>query len=355
MALAFEEADRVPIDFWMSGGFQTRLEASLGISAAAFLDRYDVDLRYLAGPDYLGPPLRRFADEIDEDIWGVRRRLARVRTREGTEEYREVALSPLAGATTVEQIEAYDHWPSPDWFDYSGIEGQCAAIRNQGRVAVFMGDRLNRLAQLKPAIYLRGVEQLFADLALAPEIARAIFARIRAFYEGYAERLFAAAGGKLDLLLTGDDFGAQNGLLISPAMWIDFIQEGFARYLELAHQRGIKVMHHTCGAVRPLIPLLIENGLDVLQSLQPEAVGMEARELKAEFGDRLAFHGGISIQRTLPFGSPAQVRAEVRERVAALAPGGGYILGTAHNVQADVPIANVLALLEAYREYGVYD
>jgi len=354
MALNFEEPDRVPVDLWMSRGFETRLEADLGTSAEAFLDRHDVDLRYIPGPAYVGPPLRAAADGTDEDIWGVPRRTAVVRTRNGVEEYREVAASPLAGATTVEEIEGYGHWPSPDWFDYSGIEAQCEGIRNQGRVSVFMGDRLNRLAQLKPAMYLRGVEQIFVDLALAPEIARALFARIRAFYAAYAERIFTAAGGKLDLLLTGDDYGAQNGPLVSPDMWAEFLQEGFARYIEIAKGYGLKVMHHTCGAVRPLIPLLIENGLDVLQSLQPEATGMDPHALKAEFGDRLAFHGGISIQRNLPFGSPGDVRTEVRDRVEALAPGGGYILGTAHNIQADVPVENVLALLEAFQEYGTY-
>jgi len=354
MALNFEEPDRVPVDFWMSSGFRAKLESDLGIAAAAFLDRYDVDLRYIEGPAYVGPTLRQFPGGADEDIWGVRRQAARVEVEGGVEHYKEVAFSPLATATTVEEIEAYKHWPSPDWFDYTGIEAQCRAVRDQGRVAVFMGDRLNRLAQFKPAMYLRGVEQIFLDMSLNPEIVRALFGRIRRFYEGYAERIFAAANGQLDLLLTGDDFGSQNGPLLSPAMWTEFLREGFARYVEIAHGYGLKVMHHTCGAVRPLIPLLIDSGLDVLQSLQPEADGMDPAGLKREFGDRLAFHGGISIQQTLPFGEGEEVRAEVRARIAALAPGGGYILGTAHNLQADVPVENALALLNAYAEYGRY-
>jgi uroporphyrinogen decarboxylase len=354
MALNFEEPDRVPTDLWMSGGFRRKLEAALGLPAEQFLERHDVDLRYIEGPAYCGPPLPQFADQGDEDIWGVRRQRVRVAAPGGAEVYEEVARSPLAGAASVEEIEAYDRWPSPDWFDYSRIESQCQAIRDQGRVAVFMGDRLNRLAQLKPAMYLRGIEQLFADLVVAPQLARALFARIREFYEAYAERIFAAARGKLDLLLTGDDFGSQNGLLVSPAMWAEFLQTGFSRYIEIARGHGLKVMHHTCGGVRPLIPLMLDSGLDVLQSLQPEAAGMEPRALKAAFGDRLAFHGGISVQRTLPFGTPGQVRREVRDRVEALAPGGGYILGTAHNLQADVPVANALALVEGYREWGRY-
>jgi uroporphyrinogen decarboxylase len=97
---------------------------------------------------------------------------------------------------------------------------------------------------------------------------------------------------------------------------------------------------------------MIERGLDVLQSLQPEAADMDPRQLKAEFGERLAFHGGISIQRTLPFGTQEEIRQEVRDRIAALAPGGGYILCTSHNIQADTSVRNVETLLRAYHDYG---
>ena len=217
-----------------------------------------------------------------------------------------------------------------------------------------MGDRLNRLAQLKPAMYLRGVEQIFLDMILHPEIARAVFSQIRDFYLAYAQRIFEAARGKLDILLTGDDFGAQLGPLVSPAMWVEFLGDGFAEYIDLAHSFDLRVMHHTCGAVRPLIGLMRERGLDILQSLQPEAQGMDPAALKAEFGDRLAFQGGISIQKTLPFGTGQQVRDEVKDRIDALAGGGGYILGTSHNIQADTPLENIEALLKAYRDYAYY-
>jgi uroporphyrinogen decarboxylase len=270
------------------------------------------------------------------------------------ETYKEVAGSPLASATTVEEINAYDHWPSSDWFDYSTIAAQCEKIRQQERVVVFMGDRLNRIAQLKPAMYLRGIEEIFVDMSVRPDLAHAIFSHVRNFYSSYAERIFEAAQGKLDILLMGDDFGSQNGPLLSPTMWEEFLGQGFAEYTDVAKSYNLRVMHHTCGAVRPLIPLMVERGLDILQSLQPEASDMEPRELKAEFGSRLAFHGGISIQRTLPFGTPVEVRHEVRDRVEALGPGGGYILCTAHNIQADTPVENVEALLSAYQEYGRY-
>lgn len=354
LALDFEEPDRIPIDFWTSTGFRTKLESSLATTTEEFLDSQDVDLRYIEGPKYVGPALRRSSGGTLEDIWGVPRRTVAVPTKDGLEMYQEVVRSPLASVESVEELYDYDRWPSPDWYDYTEVEAQCLRVRARGRVAVFMGDRLNRIAQLKPAMYLRGVQEILEDMILRPELAKAIFSHIRAFYLEYAERVFEAAKGKLDIVLTGDDYGSQIGPLISPNMWTSFLGQGFREYIELAKSYRIRVMHHTCGAVRPLIPLMIERGLDVLQSLQPEASGMDGRTLKAEFGRQLAFHGGISIQSTLPFGNPEDVCTEVRGRIDALGKGGGYILCTSHNIQADTPLANVLELLKAYQVYGRY-
>ena len=358
-ALHHAEPDRVPTDLWLSAGMERLIARQLGLSADNLRDRYDIDLRYIEGPAYIGPPLRRSPDSSfgaggSEDLWGVRRRSVTVRIGEGVETYQEVADSPLAGAQTVEDVLAHGRWPSPDWFDYSTIAAQCQALHVQGRAAVFQGDRLNRIAQLKPAMYLRGVEQILLDMSLQPDMARAIFSRIRAFYLAYAERILDAARGDLDIVLTGDDFGTQTGPMVSPRMWADLLGDGFGQYVALIKSYGIFAMHHTCGAVAPLVPLLIDRGLDVLQSLQPEAAGMDPRALKVAYGERLSFHGGISIQQTLPHGTEEEVRREVQERIEALAPGGGYILGTSHNIQADTPVRNVLALLDAYRECGRY-
>jgi uroporphyrinogen decarboxylase len=141
---------------------------------------------------------------------------------------------------------------------------------------------------------------------------------------------------------------------MSMPMWERYFEQGFRRFVELAHEYDIRVMHHTCGSVRPLIPRFIDAGLDILQSLQPRAVGMDLHELKSAYGTVLALHGSIDIQRTLPFGSPQEVRSQVQARLKAGKPGGGFIIGTAHNLQPDVPFANILALLEAYHEFAPY-
>jgi uroporphyrinogen decarboxylase len=349
LALEHKAGDRIPVDFWASQSMTQKLENGLGMSYEQFLDRHDVDLRYIAGPEYIGPSLKE-----SKDIWGVKRITVEVDLKGGTESYKEVAESPLADAQSVDEIENYPHWPSPDWFNFSVIEAQCNEVRAKGRVVVFMGDRLNRVAQLKPAMYLRGVENIFMDLAMREEIAHAIFRKIKEFYLVYLERILTAAKGKIDVVLTGDDFGSQNGLLISPDMWRKFIKPGFAEYIGLIKNHGARAMHHTCGSVVEIIPELIECGLDVLQSIQPEAVNMSLADLRAKFGAVLCFHGGISIQRTLPFGSPDEIRQEVKKIADIVKPHGGYIFCTSHNIQSDTSIENVEMLMEAYRECGSY-
>jgi uroporphyrinogen decarboxylase len=309
-----------------------------------FLEKYDVDFRYIEGPRYIGPKL-----PPDTDIWGVKRSSV---TNEVGETYNEVFDPPLAGANTVNEIQVYGHWPDADWFDYSVLESQCREAQRGERVVVFMGDRLNRVAQLKPAMYLRGAEEIFTDMAFYPDLAAAVFSRIKAFYLEYLSRILESARGKIDIVLTGDDFGAQNGLLISPDMWRRFIEPGFSGYLKLIKKHGAVSMHHTCGSVHRLIPDFVESGLDVLQSLQPEAAGMDLENLMELAGDGLCFQGGISIQRTMPFGTPADVRREVERAAAVARRKGGYIFCTSHNLQVDTPVDNIVALMEAYHEYG---
>jgi len=355
LALDHKEPDRVPIDCWLTKGVAAKLRARYGLETdEQLLQRLDADFRYIDGPKYVGPAPHVHPDGQVEDHWGVPR--VRVTTGSGdqTSVYEEVNRFPLRGATTVDQVHAYPKWPSPDWFDYDCVRRQVAEARATGKVVVFMGDRMNRCAQLKPAMYLRGVDQILLDLALEPQIAEAIFGHILEFYLEYARRTFAAAGDGLDIFMMGDDFGTQKGLFMSPDMWRQFLRPGFKAFIDLAKGRGYKVAHHSFGSIKAIIPDLIDCGLDILNPVQPDVVDMDRRELKRRFGERLCFHGSISIQKTLPFGTPDEVREEVRERCETLAPGGGFIFCSAHNIQADTPIENVEALFDAYHVFGRY-
>ena len=352
LTLSHREPDRVPIDYWATAEIDTRLMDHLALASREDLLRhFDVDFRYIEGPRYIGPEPVTRDDGSVEDHWGVPR--VRVPVASGGA-YQEVAEFPLESAVSFEEIHDYAKWPDPDWFDYGCVRDQAAEARGAGKIVVFMGDRTNRCAQLKPAMYLRGIAKILEDLALAPEIAEYIFGQVAEFYVEYARRTLAAADGGIDVFFTGDDFGTQTGPLLSPAMWRRFLRGGFKRFVDIGHEFGCQVAHHSCGSIQPIIGDLIDCGLDILNPLQPDVADMDPAELKHRFGDRLSFHGSMSIQRTLPFGTPDDVREEVKRRFETLAPGGGFIYCTAHNIQADTPVANVVALFEAYREFGRY-
>jgi len=351
-SLSFREPDRVPIDYWGTPETTRMLVKHFAVDTyEALLQKLDVDLRIIPGPKYVGPELTKHPDGSREDYWGVPRveKTYGEGPKRGT--YHEVTRFPLGHMTTVQEIDRH-RWPTPDWFDYSDIAAQCAQFPDKAVVSV--GDRLDRTALLKPAMYLRGTEQIFLDLVENPAIAEAVFEHIAAFYLEHNRRIFEAASGKLDIFMMGDDFGMQHGLLCSYDTWKRFFAPGLRRYIALPKRYGLKVMHHSCGAIRPIIADLIDMGLDILNPIQPGCVGMDPHELKRDFGKPLAFHGSINIQQTLPFGTIADVRAEVRDRMAALAPGGGFLICTAHNIQVDTPLPNILALFDAYHEFGRY-
>lgn len=353
--LAHQIPDRVPIDLWVSPEVMKRLVSRYGLgNQEELLERYHVDFRYLDGPEYIGPPLVEHPDGTRDDHFGVPRR--KVSYGKGTSEgsYSEVARSPLEHATSVEEIEAYAHWPQPEWFDYNPVRIQAKEAKKSGAVVVFMGDRLNRCAQLKPAMYLRGMEQILLDLYLNPEIAKALFDRIAHFYAEYLYRTLQAGEGNIDIVFTGDDFGTQQNTFMPILTWRMMLKDGFQRFIDISHQMGCKVAHHTCGSIVPLIPEFIECGLDILNPLQPEAQGMDFGRIKEEFGRDLVFHGGISIQKTLPYGTKEDIRDEVKKCITELGHGGGYIACTAHNIQPDTPLENIEVLFEAYEEFGEY-
>lgn len=352
-ALAHREPDRVPIDFWATAEVKGSLKRHLGLETDEQLLRYfDVDFRVLSGPTYCGPQVTDPGDGASTDIWGVRRQQVRFGDGDHQGSYQELAGSPLASMETVKEIEQYGGWPSPEWWDYTSLADDCR--RAGDYCVVYVGDRLDRTAQLKPAMYLRGVEQIMLDMALNPEIVDCIVEHVTEYYLEYNRRVFEAAQGGIDIFMMGDDFGTQISPMMSVEMWERFFARGFRRYIELAHRYGIKVMHHTCGSVRPLIPKFIDAGLDILQSLQPRAGGMDLHELKQEYGADLSFHGSIDIQQTLPRGKPDDIHREVQQRILAGKPGGGFIICTAHNIQADTPVDNVLALFDAYQKYAAY-
>jgi uroporphyrinogen decarboxylase len=354
-AINFEEADRVTIDNWMVPEIKKRCMEHWGCeNEEELLAFLGVDVRDNYGPSYVGQEFKKFDDGTVADLWGVRRRqvvYGKGTSHEGI--FKEVAWSPLEHMTTVEEIEAYEGWPSPEWWDYSKMKQECEYWHPEYFV-LNKGDRLDRTAQLKPMMYLRGIQQTFIDLAQNPKIVECIRDHIVNYFVEYNPKVFEAADGEVDMFMMGDDVGGQRGPLLSPDMWRRYFKDGFRTYCDIAHKYGLKVMYHTCGDVYALIPDFIDCGLDMLQSLQPQATNMDIKRLKQEFGKDLSFQGGMDIQQVLPLGTPDDVRAMVKYAADNAKSGGGYFFGTAHNIQADTDMQNVVALFEAYNEYGVY-
>ena len=352
-AIGHEQPDRVPVDYWAQPEVGERLRSRLGLSDhESLLEHLGVDLRYVTGPSYAGLTLRSFDDGSEEDLWGVRRKSVTAEHGPYRWTYKHVVDSPLSRAESAEDVERYDRWPTADWWDYTAVAAECRAIG--GHAVVNAGDRLDRTAQLKPMMYLRGMEQTYVDLIENPSIADATIARIRDYFLEYNRRVFDSAAGGIDVFMMGDDFGTQHGPMMDLATWRRFFRDGFRRFIDLAHSYDIRVMHHTCGSVASLIPEFIDAGLDILQSLQPRAAGMDLVALKREYGRDLAFHGSVDIQHVLPQGTPSAIRDHVARQMDAGKPGGGFIISTAHNIPPETPSENIVALYEAYREFGRY-
>lgn len=204
---------------------------------------------------------------------------------------------------------------------------------------------------------IRDVEEWYISTVTRRDYVYRVFERQCEIALANLEKLYQAVGDRVTaVFVTGTDFGMQTGPFVSPQTYRELYQPFHKQVNDWIHQHtSWKTFMHSCGSVMALLPDFIEAGFDILNPVQSSAADMDPPQLKARFGDRITFWGGgVDTQRTLPFGTPEEVRAEVRERIRIFGPGGGFVFNTIHNVQARVPVENLLALYEAVREYGGY-
>jgi len=260
--------------------------------------------------------------------------------------YGEPMTHPLAGKTGMADLEAYP-WPDPAWADVSGIRD--AALAYGGRFAILGGEWS---PFWHDAIDLVGMENLYYLMYDQPEYVDDLLGRINGYYLAASERAFEAAGDCIDIYFIGNDFGGQTGPLLGPELFERFMAPLLAAHAELAHRNGMKLMLHCCGGFRPLIPAMIEAGVDALHALQPDCAGMEPHSLKREFGDALVLNGGVDSKAALIQGTPELVRKNTMETMDAYSPGGGHIAGASHDfILPETPVENVVAMFDAIREY----
>ena len=368
------QPDRTPVDFLAVPEIWERLINSLSITDfplnseyfdsrwEALLRKLQVDCRVISYDQFPSPPddalipgseinwyssLGRSTpnrmwrqitpDEEIMDIWG---RVFRVKENPYGA-YEELSRYPLGDVQTVSDCR--DHpWPEPDWWDFSGVSELLSQLDDQQEY--HLRYRMGSIFEI--AWQLRGMDKFLLDMAMDPSIPLYIMEQLTDVFVEVTRRFLKAAGGRIDMVYFYDDVATQENLLISKEMWQKQIYPFHNRLIEASKSRSRKVMYHCDGAIYPLIPSLLDMGVDVLNPIQADAKNMDPGKLKNEFGDQLAFHGGIDIIDTLPNGTEEEVQNEVRTRIQELSENGGYIVASSHHIQADTPLENILAMYD---------
>ncbi len=335
-----------PWSVW-TGRPTVTFEQEIGLSDPAEYFHYDVRIVEFGETrlqyDFAEYLPRDLPDRARVDEWGI----AQIRGVDGSP---DIFVRPLAQASTVAEIDAY---PLPDvTADYRReiARRRIRQVQAKGCAAVswqpFVGGTF-----FETAWRLRGLELFLMDLLTNQELAERLLGRIAEL--SIANACFLAECG-VDILLTGDDVGSQDRLLISPAAWRKWLKPLYAELIQRvkAINPATLVFYHSDGYIAPIIPELVEIGVDILNPIQPEC--MDPVKLKQEFGDRLSFWGTIGTQTTFPYATPAELKALVRERIETVGEGGGLLIAPTHKLQSDVPWENIVAFFEAVQEYGVY-
>ncbi len=360
-ALRHEEPDRVPVDLGstlattLTIGAQRRLREHLGLPAdlpvtvlskrsqtvvpdEAILERFRIDSRplLLGAPDQRPDRPANGGGFIDE--FGV------TWTRPTGGHYLNTD-GPFhrLDEPALRDIDRFD-WPDPaDPGRYRGLRRRARALHEGTEYAVILTLGVGPVHQ---AQFMRGYGEWLADLVACPAFAEGLLERYTEFLVEVARRALSEAADYIDIVMFGDDVGTQRSTLVRPEHYRRFIKPYHRRIVEAIQAFGKPVFYHTCGSVAALVGDFVDIGIDILNPIQVAAAHMDTAQLKRDYGRELVFWGAIDNQHVLPNGTPDEVRAEVRRRLADLAPGGGYVLAAAHNIQADVPPENVVAMFD---------
>ncbi len=341
-AINHQPVDRIPTDIWATGEVWDKLRVHFGegvdILNVLHIDGFDSP----APARYLGPALPECQKDESVNYWGIRTKQVGYETGS----YAEQSYYPLAEAQRIDDLEKY-RWPQADWFDYSQMHLPAKGPNPHraiscGYMAIFYLHN-----------QLRGLEQSLLDPLDNPEFTHHLLGRMADFLYEHHLRMFQACDGFIDTAQVTDDYGSQTGPMISLETFREFYKPHMKRFINLCHGFGIKVFHHDDGAMSSFLPDLVEMGIDILNPIQWTCPGMEREGLKQKFGGRVCFHGAVENQRILPFGTTEEVRREVRDCINFLAGDGtGYILAPCHNLQANTPVENIIAMYDEAWNYG---
>ena len=338
-----ERPDRLPCDYWGTAEVTARLLKDLGCASERELyDRLGVDKCVQLTPRHPTVAADGWHMPSHFQIWHIGTEM--ISYGDGLGMYEEAVSHPLAGAQSVAEVEAFD-WPTADVWDYSALRDECAAWPDN---PILCGSSEPFYLYCR----LRGMEQSLTDLIENPDIAECILEHIFAVDYSVFSRILQEVGDRIDVMYVAEDLGTQQSLLMSPRLFRRFLKPRMAKLIALAHSRGVFVMHHDDGAMRPMLPDLIEAGIDILNPIQWRCAGMDREALARDFGDKLMFHGGMDNQQTLPFGTAAEVREQVEENIRYFGATKGYIVAPCHHLQANTPTENIVAMYAAVQDFA---
>jgi uroporphyrinogen decarboxylase len=356
-AMERKSFDRLPRFYAGTAEFSASLEEYCGKDLAEAVQQdFNIDLRLQPGeegniepkswsPKYIGPELPTYEDGSFQNIWGSRQKL--MYHRDGRGAYTETFEYALSGDLTIDDIENHS-WPSPDWYDYESV---VPAIEMYPDYPFIVGYWSVGWFSWE----VRGMQQCFLDLAMDPKAAHALTAKVADIGYEYFVRLLDAVepfiGKNVVAIHIADDWGMQDGLIMSPDFFYEFYAPHYRRFTELAHSKGLLVEFHSCGAARELYPGFIDVGVDIMNPVQTSAKGMVPHEIKKEYGKDLCFSGGVDVQQLLPNATVQEVKDQVKYLLDSMGQDGGYLIGPAHNIQVGTPPQNVIAMYEGMDEY----
>jgi uroporphyrinogen decarboxylase len=350
-ALNHEIPDRCPMQICFTPEFNNRLRSSYIENGHVFKTEppgeINTELEFLTDQDMLlawigwvdETKITYTPGDMFYDKWGVLRRVIGYETPYGTGTYNELVGHPLAD---ISKLPSYK-LPDPLLPElYTGVDGLLRRYKDEYWI---VGVAVTTMYETAWA--LRGFEQMFLDFALNPDIINALFELTMNYHLTIAKNLVAKG---VDMIWIGDDVGAQNRMLISPDTWRKFFKEKMAFFISTLKgmNPNIKIAYHSDGYIIPIIPELIEIGVDILNPIQPGS--MNPVEVKKLAGKKLCLWGTIDEQNTLPFTNPDSVSKEIAERIRTVGKNGGLILSPTHNVQLDTPLENFQAMVDAIKK-----
>jgi len=268
--------------------------------------------------------------------------------------YYDMFDHPLKGEAIKSDVDRYP-WPDPvDPARFQGLRERARYAAEVEKKGVIIGGLCAGIMEM--AAWMRGFEDYFRDFSSNTEFMEYFLDKIVELKMAYWEKALAEAGEFADAVVEADDMAGQNNMLISPNTYRKIVKPRHKKLFDFIKSRtNAKIFFHSCGAVRKVIGDLMDAGVDILNPVQVSAVGMDSAELKKEFGDHLTFWGGaVDTQRVLGTGSVQDVKDDVRRRIDDLAPGGGFVFAAVHNIQANVPPENIVAMWDTLHEYGIY-